>query len=95
MIYINYKKRRPQGYILGPLALLFTVIISMIFRKPAYLMLMILDDTSTIKAFTDDTNTMNVEYLINKELHIINIRLKTTYRCVNYILLYNVNPTQF
>ena len=34
-------------------------------------MLMILDDTSTIKAFTDDRNTVNVEYLINKELHII------------------------
>ena len=32
---------------------------------------MILDDTSTIKAFTDDKNTENVEYLINKELHII------------------------
>ena len=38
-------------------------------------MLMILDDTSTIKAFTDGTNTMNVEYLITKELHIINIWL--------------------
>ena len=39
-------------------------------------MLMILDDTSTIKAFTDDTNTVNVGYLINKELHIISIWLK-------------------
>ena len=37
---------------------------------------MILDDTSTIKAFTDDTNTVNVEYLINKELHVINMWLK-------------------
>ena len=59
----------------------------MIFRKT-------LDDTSTIKAFTDDTNTVNVEYFINKELHIIKHMAKTTYRCVNYILLYNVNPTQ-
>ena len=42
----------------------------MIFQK------MILDDTSTIKAFTDDTNTVDVEYLINKELRIINIWLK-------------------
>ena len=39
-------------------------------------MLMILDDTSTIKAFTDDTNTVNVGYFINKELHIISIWLK-------------------
>ena len=39
-------------------------------------MLMILDDTSTIKAFTDNTNTVNVKYLINKELNIINIWLK-------------------
>ena len=39
-------------------------------------MLMILDDTSTIKAFTDDTNKLNVEYLINEEQHIINIWLK-------------------
>ena len=39
-------------------------------------MLMILDDTSTIKAFTDDTNTVNVEYVINKELHITNMWLK-------------------
>ena len=39
-------------------------------------MLMTLDGTSTIKAFTDDTNTVNVEYLINKELHIINICIK-------------------
>ena len=36
-------------------------------------MLMILDDTSIMKAFTADTNTVNVEYLINKELHIINM----------------------
>ena len=53
-------------------------------------MLMILDDTSTIKAFTYVTNTENVEYLINKELHIINIWLKLhTYVL---IVLYNVNP---
>ena len=41
-------------------------------------MLILLDDTSTITAFTDDTNTVNVEYLINKGLpvHIINIWLK-------------------
>ena len=42
-------------------------------------MLPILDDTSTIKAFTDDTNTVNVEYLINEELHIINM-------CYDYTL---------
>ena len=39
-------------------------------------MLILLDDTSTITAFTDDTNRVNVEYLINKGLHIINIWLK-------------------
>ena len=61
---------------LGPLTWLFTIIISMIFQKTAYIVLMILYDTSTIKAFTDNTNTINVEYLINKELHIINIWLK-------------------
>ena len=39
-------------------------------------MLTILDDTGTlIKAFTYDTNTVNVEYLINKELHMV----RTTY----------------
>ena len=31
-------------------------------------MLMIFDDTSTIKTFTDDRNTVNIEYLINKDL---------------------------
>ena len=30
-------------------------------------MLMIVDDTSTITTYTDDTNKVNVEYLINKE----------------------------
>ena len=53
-------------------------------------MLVILDDTSTIKAFTDDTNTVNVEYLINKELNIPvgNKHMsKTTFRWVNCILL--------
>ena len=39
-------------------------------------MLMILDDRNTIKTFTDDINTMNVEYMINKTLHIINIIIK-------------------
>ena len=34
---------------------------------------MILDDTSTIKAFTGDTIRVDVEHLINKELHKINI----------------------
>ena len=38
-------------------------------------MLMILNDTSSIKAFADDKNTVNVEYLINKELHTIKILL--------------------
>ena len=39
-------------------------------------MIYILNDASSVKAYTDDTNTVNVEYLINKELHIINILLK-------------------
>ena len=32
-------------------------------------MLVILDDTNKIKAFIDGINTVNVEYLINKEQH--------------------------
>ena len=39
-------------------------------------MLMILNDTSAIKAFTDDANTVKAEYFINKELHIIHIGLR-------------------
>jgi len=62
------KRGVPQGSILGPLTLLFTMIISMIFRKPAQLILMIIDDTNTNKVFTDDTNTVIVAYLINKDL---------------------------
>ena len=65
MIHFAYIKRRPPRIIIS-----LTIILSMIFQK------MILDDTSTIKAFTDDTNTVDVEYLINKELRIINIWLK-------------------
>ena len=38
--------------------------------------MMILDDTCTSTTFTDDTNAVNVEYLINKELRIINTWLK-------------------
>ena len=34
-------------------------------------MLVILGDTSTIKQFKDDTITVNAEYFINKELHLI------------------------
>ena len=34
-------------------------------------MLVILGDTSTIKQFKDDTNTVNTEYFINKELYLI------------------------
>ena len=39
-------------------------------------MLMVFDDSSIIKASTDDINTVNVENVINKELHIINIWLR-------------------
>ena len=74
MRYFTYKNMRPPR--INVRALLFTIIISMIFRKPAYVGLIILDHTSTIKAVTDDTNTVNVECSINKELHIINIWLK-------------------
>ena len=47
------------------------------------------DDASTIKAFTDDTNTVNVEYLINKELHIIHkwLKLHTDVLIVFYCIL--------
>ena len=62
------KRGVPQGSILGPLTLLFTMIISMIFRKPAQLILMTIVDTNTNKVFTDDTNTVIVTYLINKDL---------------------------
>ena len=54
-------------------------------------MLMILDDTSTIKAFADDTNTVNVEYFINKELHLINIWLKL----YTYVLIVLVGNQTF
>jgi hypothetical protein len=37
-------------------------------------MLMIFYDTSSIKAFTDDKNTVNVEYFINKA-HTYNISI--------------------
>ena len=43
-------------------------------EKKAFMM--ILDDKSTSTTFTDDTNAVNVEYLINKELRIINTWLK-------------------
>ena len=47
-------------------------------------MLMTLGDTSTIKAFTDDTNTVNVEYLISKELYVIKIWLSLHTLSIKY-----------
>ena len=59
-------------------------------------MLMILDDTSTIKAFTDDTNTVNVEDLINKELLVrrINIWLKQyTDALIAFYCIMSIQPS--
>jgi len=53
-------------------------------------MLMILDDRNTIKTFTDDINTMNVEYMINKTLHIINIIIKIAYIIIKIVIKQNV-----
>ena len=50
-------------------------------------MLMILDDSSIIKAFTDDIKTVNVENWINKELHMINIIMAKTTNIINNILI--------
>ena len=53
-------------------------------------MLMILYDTSSIKTFTDDKNTVNVEYFINKE-HTYNKHMaKTTYIIIKVLIKQNV-----
>ena len=48
-------------------------------------MLMILDDTSTNKTFTDDRNTVNIEYLINKT----KLKLHTDALIVFYCIMSN------
>ena len=67
MIYFTCEKRRPQriNFRATDIVIYYNCIND--FPKASI---------STIKAFTDDINTVNVEYLINKELHIINIWLK-------------------
>ena len=49
-------------------------------------MLMILDDTSTIKQFKDDTNTVNTEHFTNKELHLIKNMVKITYIIIKILI---------
>ena len=68
MIYFTYKKRSPSRIHFRATDIVIYYNYINDFSKDS---ITYVDDISTITAFTDDTNTVNVEYLINKELHII------------------------
>ena len=70
MIYFTYKKRRPAR---SNFRATDNVIYYNYINDSPTASITYVDDTSTIKAFTDDRNTVNVEYLSNKKLHIINM----------------------
>ena len=64
MIYFSYETRRPPRINFRAT----DIVIYYDFRKPAQLILMTIVDTNTNKVFTDDTNTVIVAYLINKDI---------------------------
>ena len=64
-IYFTYKKRHPPRIHFRATDICIYYIYVNYFLKAS---ITEADDTSTTKAFTYDTNTLNVVYLINKEL---------------------------